>query len=219
VHAWAAVNDQAADEKKMVHWYAMITPIIPVVLFFFFKWDVIPAMLIAMFYALLSTGYFKNLKNMEETIYRCTKESISDSALLIAFLLTAAMFATVARTSAPFFQSVLGNVIPSNPLVLVIGLAVFAPLALYRGPLTAYGCGLAIVAIVIGSGYFDNQYVYMLFANTSMAITLMACPTQSWTQWTLNYANSSSTDHVKTALPWVWVMAAVNMFIAYIMFA
>ena len=41
------------------------------------------------------------------------------------------------------FNALLGNVIPHNTLVISIAFALLAPLGLFRGPLTLFGCGAA----------------------------------------------------------------------------
>lgn len=220
--AWAAdvASPQAGQESaKDVPWYAMLTPLIPLVLCFGFSMDVIPAMLIAAFVAVLSSGGFKSAKTLQETIYRAICDGVSDSAMLIAFLIAAAMFNTICTICAPYFQGVIGGIIPRSPLILLIALIILVPSALYRGPLSAYGSGVAIVTILLSSGYFNDQFIFMLFACTSFGITLCACPTQSYTQWTINYTKMVSIDHLKTVFPWCWCMVAVNMIVAYLMFA
>ena len=42
-------------------------------------------------------------------------------------------------------------------------------------------------------------------------------PTNSWTLWTIGYTKVTHGEFLKTALPWGWLMVAINAFLAYVM--
>jgi hypothetical protein len=42
-------------------------------------------------------------------------------------------------------------------------------------------------------------------------------PTNSWTLWTIGYTKVTHGQFLKTALPWGWLMVAINAFLAYLM--
>ena len=44
------------------------------------------------------------------------------------------MFNKAAELCVPYFNALLGNVIPNNTLIISIAFAVLAPLGLFRGP-------------------------------------------------------------------------------------
>ena len=73
------------------------------------------------------------------------------------------MFNKAAELCVPYFNALLGNVIPHNTLVISIAFALLAPLGLFRGPLTLFGCGAATLGILKGIG-FSTPYLYALMS-------------------------------------------------------
>ena len=72
---------------------------------------------------------------------------------LVGFLLMIPMFNKAAELCVPYFNALLGNVIPNNTLIISIAFAVLAPLGLFRGPFTLFGCGAATLGILKGIGF------------------------------------------------------------------
>ncbi len=60
-HSWAATSG-SLDNSEHAPLHALITPIIPVVLAIAFKWQPIPAFIVASFYALFTCGRIKSYK-------------------------------------------------------------------------------------------------------------------------------------------------------------
>ena len=88
-----------------------------------------------------------------------------------------------------------------------------------RGPLSAWGSGVATITILSATGFFPNQLLYVIICITSICMTLSCCPTQSWTQWAINYSKLENKSYIKSALPWCWLIGAINIAIAYFVFA
>ena len=63
------------------------------------------------------------------------------------------MFNKAAELCVPYFNALLGNIIPNNTLVISIVFAILAPLGLFRGPFTLFGCGAATLGILKGIGF------------------------------------------------------------------
>ena len=60
------------------------------------------------------------------------------------------IFNKSAELCVPYFNALLGGIIPNSTLVISIFFAVLAPLGLFRGPFTLFGCGAATLGILKG---------------------------------------------------------------------
>ena len=110
------------------------------------------------------------------------------------------MFNKAAELCVPYFNALLGNVIPHNTLVISIAFALLAPLGLFRGPLTLFGCGAATLGILKGIG-FSTPYLFALMVIPSITMNVSICMTQSWIAWGVSYAKVSTREHLKKTLP------------------
>jgi hypothetical protein len=215
-HAWAAQNTNT--QAQHVPAIALITPIIPVLLAIVFKWQPIPAFIVAVFFALFVCGKIKSYKDAEKIVTKTFYDGVVDVASLLGFLFILPMFNKVSGLVAPFFQSILGGVMPTNTLFLCILFAVIAPLGLFRGPLTVFGAGSATLGILNAIGGFTSTLLFPLIYIPTITMNLSACPTQSWNLWTLNYSKVSVKDFLKSGVVWAWVICIINTAVVYFMF-
>ena len=81
------------------------------------------------------------------------------------------MFNKAAELCVPYFNALLGNIIPNNTLVISIVFAILAPLGLFRGPFTLFGCGAATLGILKGIG-FSTPYLYALMVIPSITMNV-----------------------------------------------
>ena len=79
------------------------------------------------------------------------------------------------------------------------------------------GTGAALLAMFLSAKALSPVYLYMVWLG---ALNLQGSqdPTNSWTLWTIGYTKVTHRQFLKTALPWGWLMVAINAFIAYLMF-
>jgi hypothetical protein len=144
-------------------------------------------------------------------------DGVVDTAPLVGFLLMIPMFNKAAELCVPYFNALLGNVIPHNTLVISIAFALLAPLGLFRGPLTLFGCGAATLGILKGIG-FSTPYLFALMVIPSITMNVSICMTQSWIAWGVSYAKVSTREHLKKTLPVAWIVCIIMQAITYIMF-
>lgn len=215
VHAWAATA--SAEQQKNVPVYALVAPFLPVILIIAFGWNSLPAFLAAIFFALIACGYAHNLDELSTTISRTLYDGIMDAAPLIGFLFFQGIFTAAANADAYFFQQTIGGIIPSSTLVMTIVFAVLTPLGLFRGPMSIFGVGPVLFAVINGLGIFALPFLFALFQFTGIATTISSCVTQSWTIWAVNYNKVSTKDFMRTAFPWCWAANIINVFILYFM--
>ena len=217
-HAWAAQAGPAMQPETRVPAYALVTPLIPVVLAVFLNWQPIPAFIVASFFALIATGKIRSYADAGRELSKTFYDGVVDVAALLGFLFIVPMFCKVATLDAVFFQSVLDGVIPSNALVICIAFAVLAPLGLFRGPLTVFGAGTATMAILMALDVFPIALLFPLLYNPTITLELMSCPTQSWNMWAINYTKISTKDFLIQGVPWCWLICAINSMLVYFLY-
>ena len=204
-HAWAA-QTRGASEQKDAPLYALILPIVPVVLKIAFDFSVIGGFVIAGFAALFLCGRMKgSFKENCQLVNKLYYDGVVDTAPLVGFLLTLPMFNTVANYASPFFKAVLGPVMPKTELVVCILFAVLLGLGLFRGPMTLVGCGAATLGVLRGVASFSVPFLYCVFAIPTITVNIGSCITQSWVAWGLAYTKVESKDYLKLSIPCAYI--------------
>ncbi len=217
--AWALqVNHNDPDEAKEIPAIALITPIIPTTLSIAFGWLTIPAFIVGALFGLLITGHFTSYKDATRIISSTFYDGVIDVASLLGFLFILPMFNRIAGVAAPFFEPILGGILPTSTSGLVIAFVILAPLGLFRGPLTIFGAGAATVGVINAIGAFETPFLFTLMYVPTIAMNLSACPTQSWNLWALNYSKVSVKDFMKTGVIWAWIISAINLILVYFNF-
>jgi hypothetical protein len=216
-HAWAATSTNTVTEEK-VPGIALITPVLPVILAIVFKWQPIPAFIVASFYALFVCGKIRSYKECEKVISKTFYDGVVDVASLLGFLFILPMFNKVAGFDSVFFQSILGGIMPSSTLLLCVLFAVIAPLGLFRGPLTVFGAGAATLGILNGMGIFSAELLFPLIYIPTITMNISCCPTQSWNLWAINYSKTNTKDFLRSGVIWGWIICLVNSLIVYFMY-
>ncbi|MDN6626169.1 MAG: gluconate:proton symporter [Pisciglobus halotolerans] len=220
IHAWAARADAFVqeDEKKEIPGIALLTPVIPVVLAIFFGWQPIPAFIVASVFGLAVAGKLPNYTVGSKIITRTFYDGVVDVASLLGFLFILPMFNKVSGIAAPFFESIIGGVIPQSAIGLALLFIVVAPFGYFRGPLTVFGAGAATIGVINSIGSFSPQLLFPLMYIPTITMNISTGPTQSWNLWALNYTKVSVKDFLKSGLPWAWLICALNIIVAYLMF-
>ncbi|WP_396327525.1 citrate transporter [Hydrogenoanaerobacterium sp.] len=216
VHSWAAST--GSIEGAEAPWFSLITPLIPVVLAIVFGWQPIPAFIVAAFYALFVCGKIKSYKDCEQIVTKTFYDGVVDVASLLGFLFILPMFNKIAGPCSYFFEKILGGVIPTNALFLCILFAIIAPLGLFRGPLTVFGAGAAVLGILNGMGIYSAVLLFPLIYTPTITMNISCCPTQSWNLWAINYAKVSTKEFLTSGVLWGWIICAVNSLIVYFMY-
>ena len=163
VHAWVASAARRA-RPGYVPTKALIAPVLPVLLLVIFKVPIILGFTLASLYAMLVCGKMKSFRGVCRTINKDFYDGVVDTAPLVGFLLMIPIFNKSAELCVPYFNALLGGIIPNSTLVISIFFAVLAPLGLFRGPFTLFGCGAATLGILKGIG-FSTPYLYALMVD------------------------------------------------------
>lgn len=216
-HSWGATETSTVTSES-VPGIALITPVLPVVLAIVFRWQPIPAFIVASFYALFVCGKIKSYKECEKVISKTFYDGVVDVASLLGFLFILPMFNKVAGFNSVFFQGILGGIMPSSTLLLCIVFIIIAPLGLFRGPLTVFGAGAATLGILNGMGIFSAELLFPLIYIPTITMNISCCPTQSWNLWAINYSKTTTKDFLRSGVLWGWIICAINTAVVFFMY-
>lgn len=216
VHAWSVDHPQKHKEI-FVPGRALISPFIPVLLLIVLKVPIILGFLIGSFYALAACGRLKNFKTACRVLNKTFYDGVVDIAPLVGFLLIVPMFNKASSLCVPYFNALLGGIIPQNTLVISVAFALLSPLGLFRGPLTMFGCGAATLGILTGIG-FPVSYIFPLIFISSTVMNVSCCVTQSWIVWGINYSKVTAKDFLKLSVPAGWIICIIAQAVTYFMF-
>lgn len=215
-HAWAATAQKSEENAPAISWIAVIMPVIGVLVF---NIPIILGFLIASICALATCGKFKGgFINITRMLQKQFTDGAIDTAPLIGFLLILAMFNNAAVYVAPYFQSLIGRFIPTNPLVLCLAFGLLSFLGYFRGPMSLVGCGAAILSIFLGSSAnFPVAFLYPLFSCITLTMQHLDI-TQSWVAWGIGYSKVDTKAFMKIALPTGYIVAIIQCLVVYVMF-
>ena len=211
--AWTAPDVSSGPEKK-VNIFALITPIVPLVMVLVFETHIITALVTALIYCLITTINRDSIKNLTKAV----TDGISDSAGAIFLLIGIGMLLMVvmdARVTA-HIGPVIGGILPQSPFVYVIFFAALAPLALYRGPLNIWGLGLGLGAIMFGTGVLPAFAIMAALMSTGQ-LQGVCDPTNTHNVWTASATATDVNDILRKTLPFVWFGAVIGLILASFM--
>ena len=215
-HNWAAAS---VDTGKNVPAIAMLTPILPVVLAIVLKVSMIPGILIAVIFALITTGNCKSWSKIADLVQKTFHDGVSDVGLVLGFLMFLQMFCKSAGMIKGLLAPILAPILPNSMFMMFLLFGLFSFLAMYRGPLTIWGAGMALYVIVAEATGWPLSVLYPLFYIPCCTINTNICPTQSWNMWAIGYTQVSVKDFMKTTLPFGLICAFILEMVAYVMFA
>lgn len=215
-YAWAATADAGnTADAPAISWISVILPVVGVVAF---KVPIIFGFIISGLFALLTCG---KLKGGFAEISRMLSKQFADGAIdvapMIGFLLTLSMFNNAANYASPYFKILVGGLLPQTALMLCIAFAILTPLGFFRGPMNLVGCGAAILAVIVSTAAWPVQFLYPLFAVTTIAPQHLDV-TQSWVAWGFGYTKVSTRDYMKMSIPTGWIIGIILCVIVYIMY-
>ena len=196
---------------------AMLTPFVPIAAVVGFKWDVIPAFLLGILWALIFTAesWKKTCNITAKTCYDGFLMGAPCAALMffIGMLLNAINTSMVKDALAPLIS----NIVPASPVAFAALFIVLTPLVLYRGPLNMYGLGAGIAALMASLGTVAPAMVCVGFLGVA-AVQDTSCPTNTHNVWAAGFVEEDVTQITKAQILWMWAAAAVAIIIGTIMF-
>ncbi|WP_399894161.1 transporter [Streptomyces sp. BBFR51] len=213
-HAWSlkSVAARPASRRERLGdapWYALLAPVIPLVLALGLEVAIIPSMLAGVLYALLTTTRPGEMnKRLLRTLYGGFEVAAPPLALFVAIgiLLAAVKLPGAVDALEPLMKAVS----PHNPVLFVVVFTLLVPLCLYRGPLNVFGLGAGVAGVLIATGIYPAVAVLGM-ATSYNQVFGVADPTSTQTVWAAQYAGVSPQQVMVRTLPYVWLVALGGM--------
>ncbi|MFH9475347.1 TRAP transporter large permease subunit [Streptomyces anulatus] len=209
-HAWSLKSASAkpVSRRKQLGdapWYALLTPVVPLVLALGFEVAILPSMLAGILFALVTTTRPREMnKRLLRTLYGSFEVAAAPIVLFIAIgiLLAAVKLPGAVESLEPLVEAVS----PQNPVLFVLVFTLLVPLCLYRGPLNVYGLGAGIAGVLIAAGIYPAVAVLGL-ATSYNQVFGVSDPTSTQTVWSAQYAGVTPQQVMLRTLPYVWAVA------------
>jgi H+/gluconate symporter-like permease len=204
-------KEELLKRNKNVPLIALLTPVVPLVLFFGFnyfgiKLDFIAAFIIGSLFAIITTDWRNGIKTLTSAAIKGIEDGAPAAILMmgIGMLLNALNLGVIKTALEPIIKS-----LPfESPLFYVAFFGLLSPLALYRGPLNVFGIGIGLFMIMFGTGVLPA--VALLAAIMCVVQVQNICdPTNTHNVWIANFVGIRTEDLTKeTLLPIVLVCVA-----------
>jgi len=202
---------EVGEVERNVAWYAMLTPLVPLLLVMVFKFDINAALTCGILYCLITTFDKDVLKRLTRSI----TEGIGDNAGAIFLVVGIGMLLVVvmdARVTA-IIGPALSAVVPSSAIPYVIFFTILSPLALYRGPLNVWGLGLGIGAVMFATTGLSAMALTAALMSTGQ-VQGICDPTNTHNVWTAQETGTDVNDLLKKMLPFVVVVVLASLIVA-----
>ncbi|MHB9024179.1 MAG: transporter [Armatimonadota bacterium] len=229
----ATVMEQEEAAHPFVPWYALLTPVIPLlpVLFFAllpkvnpsiptYDFPITVALLLGILYGAVTTW-----RKGQSTVQMVTKSAFDGvaavgPALVLMIGIGMVLKATMSPEVSKVIQPILTAVVPhGSSLGAMIGyvalFTVLAPMALYRGPLNLYGMGAGLIGAL--QGLMPSGAIMGAFMSVGM-IQGVSDPTNTHNVWIANYTNTDVQDILKRTLPYMWILALVGLILSAVLY-
>lgn len=196
---WEASTAATSTVKNAPN-LALITPFLPVIGVIFLRLPMILCFILSGLFALVIcqelTADFRSISRMLTKQYA---DAVKDTASLVGFWLCLAMFNAAASFAGPYFQSILGGIIPQSTILLCLMFIFLSPFTWFRGPMNLVGSGAAILAVISQQNAgWPVEFLYPLFISILIGMGHFDITT-SWVSWGLGYAQVEGKSYMKMA--------------------
>ena len=139
-------------------------------------------------------------------------EGIQDIAGVLFLFIGIGMLvaAAIHPASVAILQPLIRSILPASLNGLLLFFAVFAPAALYRGPLNMYGMGAGIAAILTGLKFISPIALCGMFIAVGY-LQGLADPTNSHNSWIGGFTGVDTDIILKKILPYAWAMCLLML--------
>jgi H+/gluconate symporter-like permease len=177
---------------------ALLTPVLPIVLYYALKMPATPAFMISALFGVLVT----RPREAVQTLVAAAIRGVEDVAPAVLLFVGIGMLlvATQQPQFAAALQPLAGGWI-ANPALYVLVFGVASPLALYRGPLNPFGVGIAIFTVLLAANIVPP--VILVAAIMAVVQVQNVCdPTNTANVWVANFTGVHIDTITKRTLPY-----------------
>jgi hypothetical protein len=205
-------RQRAAERRRRrgdAPWYALVTPLVPIVLALGLHVPIVPSLLAGVVFALSTAVPWREMSSTAlRTLYRAFDVAAPPIVLFIAIGMLLAAVNLPGAVSA--LTPVVTAISPSSPWLFVLVFAVLVPLALYRGPMNIFGLGAGVAGVLISGGIYPAPAVLGLMASYGQVLGV-SDPTSTQTVWSAQYAGVRPERSMLSTLPYTWVVAIAGL--------
>jgi hypothetical protein len=211
---WALEAEEPLARRR-APFYALVTPLVPIVLYLVLHVDAVVAFALAALYGVLSATPRRAIGTLVAAAIRGV-EDVAPAVLLfmgIGMLLVATGLPSVRAALEPLVAAIA----PRSPLAYVILFGLLSPLALYRGPLNPFGVGIAVYTVLASLAVLPP--VALVAAIMAVVQVQNVCdPTNTQNVWVANFTGVGVAEITKLTLPFQTAVATLGT-IAVVLFA
>jgi len=199
---WAVKGEQAASPR--VPWFSLVTPVLPIVLFYTLHWDPVLSFAVSAVYGAVTTRPSRAIG----TLVAAAIKGVEDVAPAVVLFIGIGMLFTA--TKEPAFVAAMHPLAATqalhNPFVFVAIFGVLSPLTLYRGPLNPFGVGIAIFTVLLSAHALPA--VILVAAIMAVVQVQNVCdPTNTANVWIANYTGVHIEEITRRTLPYQTAVA------------
>jgi H+/gluconate symporter-like permease len=177
---------------------ALLTPVLPIVLYYALKMPATPAFMLSALFGVLVT----RPREAVQTLVAAAIRGVEDVAPAVLLFVGIGML--LVATQQPQFAAALRPLAGSwiaNPALYVLVFGVASPLALYRGPLNPFGVGIAIFTVLLAANVVPP--VILVAAIMAVVQVQNVCdPTNTANVWVANFTGVHIDTITKRTLPY-----------------
>jgi hypothetical protein len=181
---YATWSRPSAGEQRGVPWWSLVTPVLPIVLYFVLHLDATPAFALSAIFGVVSTKPSKAIGTLVASAIR----GVEDVAPAVILFMGIGMLLVAVKE--PQFASALHPLVAGawirNPLAYVVVFGLFSPLVLYRGPLNPFGVGIAIFSVLLAS-HAVPPLVLVAAVMAVVQVQNVCDPTNTQNVWVANF--------------------------------
>ncbi|MBN9743848.1 transporter [Amycolatopsis sp. A1MSW2902] len=217
-HAWAVKLDrpQARVRRGDAPWYALLTPVLPIVLALGFAVPIVPSLLAGVLYGLVTTTKWGELNGRAlRSLYKAFDVAAPPIALFVAIgMLLAAVKLPGAKNA---LTPIVSAISPSGAVWFVVVFVLLVPLCLFRGPLNVFGLGAGVAGVLVTGGIYPLSAVVGLMASYNQVFGV-SDPTSTQTVWAAQYSGVRPERAMASTLPYTWVVALGGMVLTAVLY-
>jgi len=214
--------------KRGVGALSLLSPIVPLVLVLAFslrkqilgdpkafEFPITAAMIVGICWGLATT--WRPGSGGTRLLARAVFEGLGNVAPAVALMFGIGMLVNAVTHPAVLgsLQPLLETALPRHPISYVLGFSVFAPLALYRGPLNIWGMGFGIGKMM--AGILPPAAVMAALLSVGQ-IQGVCDPTNTHNVWIANYLGLDVQQILKRTLFYVWAGSVLALIVGAAMF-
>ena len=199
--------------RKRAGLFALITPVLPLVLLRGFGVDAIVGFALASVYGVLVTRPRAAVQTLVAAWIRGIEDVAPATILMIGIgmLLVAANTPQVQGAVTPLVAAAA----PRSPLAYVVLFGLVSPLALYRGPLNPYGVGIGVYTVLATLHVLPA--VALVAAVMAVVQVQNVCdPTNTQNVWVANFTGIGVERITRLTLPWQVAVATIAAVMAVV---